>query len=210
MQRNECARDISAIRETQDCIPPICPALSLKFLTSLVGYSFKRQCLLVANRAVFPRCIIRLRLGLKPTSSWRRKWKLIDALERHPSSICEAGEMSLLAPVRKRALAHSQEPRRRQLDWLMVLKQCVHDVRSQIGQSNQRSEVAFIYSEAFGHRLDAVVRSRQRLVPGREIMVARPALTSASAPFSMTRRFPLPARRSFPSIDTTMGSRSVC
>jgi hypothetical protein len=40
------------------------------------------------------------------------------------------------------------------------------------------------------------------------IMAARPALTSASAPFSMTRRFPLPARRSFASIDKTTGSRS--
>src|SRR5580700_3676065 len=39
-------------------------------------------------------------------------------------------------------------------------------------------------------------------------MAARPALTSASAPFSMTRRLPLPARRTFASIDRTTGSRS--
>ena len=36
----------------------------------------------------------------------------------------------------------------------------------------------------------------------------RPALTSASAPFPMTRRLPLPARRTFASIDRTTGSRS--
>src|ERR1700726_4033421 len=41
-----------------------------------------------------------------------------------------------------------------------------------------------------------------------EATIARPALTSASAPFSMTRRFPLPARRSFASIDRVMGSIS--
>ena len=40
------------------------------------------------------------------------------------------------------------------------------------------------------------------------IVAARPALTSASAPFSMTRRFPLPARHSFASIDTTTRPRS--
>jgi hypothetical protein len=37
------------------------------------------------------------------------------------------------------------------------------------------------------------------------ISSTRPALTSVSAPFSMTRRFPLPARRSFASIDRVMG-----
>jgi hypothetical protein len=40
------------------------------------------------------------------------------------------------------------------------------------------------------------------------IMAASPALTSAAAPFSMTSRFPLPARRSVASIDRTTGSRS--
>jgi hypothetical protein len=40
------------------------------------------------------------------------------------------------------------------------------------------------------------------------ISSTRPALTSASAPFAMTRRFPLPARCSFASIERVMGSIS--
>ena len=40
------------------------------------------------------------------------------------------------------------------------------------------------------------------------ISSTRPALTSVSAPFRMTRRLPLPARRTFAAIDRTTGSRS--
>jgi hypothetical protein len=76
--------------------------------------------------------------------------------------------MSLFRPVMRQVLAHSQEPRRRQLDWLTALKERAHDVRSQIGQSNKRSKVALAYSEAFGHCLDAVLRSRQQLFLDRE------------------------------------------
>src|ERR1700730_11341957 len=42
------------------------------------------------------------------------------------------------------------------------------------------------------------------------IMAVRPALTSASAPFSMTRRFPLPARRRFASIDGLVTPIRAC
>ena len=62
--------------------------------------------------------------------------------------------------------------------------------------------MALAHSEAFGHCLDAIVRSGQqlfRIAKTSVIMAARPALTSASAPYSMTRCFPLPARRSFAS-----------
>src|ERR1700720_627550 len=51
-------------------------------------------------------------------------------------------------------------------------------------------------------------RSWIRIVKASLISSTRPALTSASAPFAMTRRFPLPARRSFASIDRVMGSIS--
>src|ERR1700738_4988092 len=47
-----------------------------------------------------------------------------------------------------------------------------------------------------------------RIAKASLISSTRPALTSASAPFPMTRRFPLPARRTFASIDRTTGSRS--
>ena len=47
-----------------------------------------------------------------------------------------------------------------------------------------------------------------RIAKASLISSTRPSLTSVSAPFSMTRRFPLPARRSFASIDKTTGSRS--
>jgi hypothetical protein len=47
-----------------------------------------------------------------------------------------------------------------------------------------------------------------RIVNASLISSTRPALISASAPFAMTRRFPLPARRSFASIDRVMGSIS--
>ena len=47
-----------------------------------------------------------------------------------------------------------------------------------------------------------------RIVKASLISSMRPALTSATAPFAMTRRFPLPARRSFASIDRVMGSIS--
>ena len=79
----------------------------------------------------------------------------------------EAEEMSLLNPLMRQVLAQSQEPRRRQLDWLTALEERAHDVRSQMGQSNKRSEAALAYSEAFGHCLDAVVRPRQKPVPNR-------------------------------------------
>ena len=51
-------------------------------------------------------------------------------------------------------------------------------------------------------------RSWFRIVKASLISSTRPALTSAPAPFAMTRRFPLPARRSFASIDRATGSRS--
>ena len=51
-------------------------------------------------------------------------------------------------------------------------------------------------------------RSWFRIAKASLIISTRPALTSASAPFSMTRRLPLPARRTFASIDRTTGSRS--
>ena len=47
-----------------------------------------------------------------------------------------------------------------------------------------------------------------RIARASATMAARPALTFAAAPFSMTRRLPLPARRSLASIDRTTGSRS--
>src|ERR1700716_489272 len=47
-----------------------------------------------------------------------------------------------------------------------------------------------------------------RIVKACLISSTRPALTSVSAPFPMTRRLPLPARRTFASIDRTTGSRS--
>src|ERR1700726_374836 len=47
-----------------------------------------------------------------------------------------------------------------------------------------------------------------RIAKASLISSTRPALTSVSAPFPMTRRFPLPARRSFASIDRVMGSIS--
>src|SRR5580704_3012767 len=46
-------------------------------------------------------------------------------------------------------------------------------------------------------------RSWFRIAKASLIISTRPALTSASAPFSMTRRLPLPARRTFASIDRT-------
>ena len=73
----------------------------------------------------------------------------------------ETEELSLLAPVMRQVLAQPQEPRRRQLDWLTALKERAHNVRAEIGQSNKRSEVALAHSEAFGHGLDAGIRSRQ-------------------------------------------------
>src|SRR5580704_13166798 len=51
-------------------------------------------------------------------------------------------------------------------------------------------------------------RSWFRIAKASLIISTRPALTSASAPFPMTRRLPLPARRTFASIDRTTGSRS--
>ena len=47
-----------------------------------------------------------------------------------------------------------------------------------------------------------------RIVKASLISSTRPALPSASAPFAMTRRFPLPASRSFASIDRVKGSIS--
>src|SRR3984893_13166622 len=76
--------------------------------------------------------------------------------------------MSLLAPVMWQVLAQSQEPRRRQLDWLTALEERAHDARSQIGQSNKRGEAALSDSEAFGHGLDAIVLSKQQLFLDRE------------------------------------------
>jgi hypothetical protein len=67
--------------------------------------------------------------------------------------------MSLLDPVMRQLLAQPQEPRRRQRDWLTAREERAHDVRSQIGQSNKGREAALSDSEAFGHGLDAGVRS---------------------------------------------------
>src|SRR5256885_9801947 len=47
-----------------------------------------------------------------------------------------------------------------------------------------------------------------RIAKASLISSTRPALTSVSAPFPMTRPLPLPARRTFASIDRTTGSRS--
>ena len=49
----------------------------------------------------------------------------------------EAENMSLLAPVVRQVLAQSQESRRRELDRLTALKQRAHNIRRQIGQSNE-------------------------------------------------------------------------
>src|SRR3984893_17845642 len=51
-------------------------------------------------------------------------------------------------------------------------------------------------------------RSWIRIAKAPLISSTRPAMTSASAPFAMTRRFPLPARRSFASIDRVKGAIS--
>ena len=51
-------------------------------------------------------------------------------------------------------------------------------------------------------------RSWFRIAKASLISSTRPSLISVSAPFSMTRRFPLPPRRSFASIDRVMGSIS--
>jgi hypothetical protein len=111
--------------------------------------------------------------------------------------------MSLHNPLMRQVLAQSQEPRRRQLDWLTALEERAHDVRSQMGQSN--------YSEAFGHCLDAVVRPRQKLAPNRKSFADQGG--EACADFGSDaildgRRFPLPERCNFASIDMTTGSRS--
>src|SRR5580700_9359622 len=47
-----------------------------------------------------------------------------------------------------------------------------------------------------------------RIAKASLISSTRPSLTSVSAPFSMTKRFPLPARRNLASIDKTIESRS--
>ncbi len=49
----------------------------------------------------------------------------------------EAENMSLFAPVVRQVLAQSQELRRRELDRLTALKQRAHNIRRQIGQSNE-------------------------------------------------------------------------
>ena len=52
----------------------------------------------LAHCALFPRRIIRLRLGVEPTSSRRHEWKLTDARERYHSSIigqCAPGQAPL-------------------------------------------------------------------------------------------------------------------
>ena len=48
----------------------------------------------------------------------------------------EAENMSLFAPVVRQVLAQSQDLRRRELDRLTALKQRAHNIRRQIGQSN--------------------------------------------------------------------------
>src|SRR6202047_3475564 len=67
--------------------------------------------------------------------------------------------MSLFAPVVRQVLGQSQESRRRELDRLTALKQRAHNIRRQIGQSNEGGWPALVHSEASAHRLDAVVRS---------------------------------------------------
>ena len=59
--------------------------------------------------------------------------------------------------------------------------------------------------EHFGWILMEVPAAKPR--KQRLISSTRPALTSVSAPFRMTRRLPLPARRTFAAIDRTTGSR---
>ena len=49
----------------------------------------------------------------------------------------EAENMSLFAPVVRQVLAQSQESCRRELDRLTALKQRAHNIRRQIGQSNE-------------------------------------------------------------------------
>ena len=49
----------------------------------------------------------------------------------------EAENMSLFAPVVRQLLAQSQESRRGELDRLTALKQRAHNIRRQIGQSNE-------------------------------------------------------------------------
>ena len=49
----------------------------------------------------------------------------------------EAENMSLFAPVMRQVLAQSQELGRRELDRLTALKQRAHNIRRQIGQSNE-------------------------------------------------------------------------
>ena len=71
--------------------------------------------------------------------------------------------MSLFAPVVRQVLAQSQEPCRCQLDRLTALKQRAHNIRRQIGQSNEGSKVTLAHPEAFGHGLNAGVRSGQQL-----------------------------------------------
>jgi hypothetical protein len=64
----------------------------------------------------------------------------------------------------------------------------------------------------FGANTSAItsdeVAKRFRIAKASLIISTRPALTSASAPFSMSRRLPLAARRTFASIDRTTGSIS--
>ena len=49
----------------------------------------------------------------------------------------EVENMSLFAPVARQVLAQSQELCRRELDRLTALKQRAHNIRRQIGQSNE-------------------------------------------------------------------------
>jgi hypothetical protein len=81
-----------------------------------------------------------------------------------------------------------------------AFKERAHDVRCQKGQSNERCEVALSDYEAFGHCLDAVVRSRQQLFLGSRNLAAFGGLP---APVS-GRDFPMSGI--FRSVPTQTGS----
>jgi hypothetical protein len=50
----------------------------------------------------------------------------------------EAEETALFLPILRQVFAQSQQPGRRQLDWLMDREERTHDARSEIRQSNKR------------------------------------------------------------------------
>ena len=122
----------------------------------------------------------------------------------------EVENMSLFAPVVRQVLAQSQELYRRELDRLTALKQRAHNIRPQIGRSNEGGPALFIPRRPLIASMLSCdpERSWFRVAKASLIISTRPALTSASAPFSMTSRFPLPARRSLQSLSHAGVARS--